>query len=156
MRVVLGAAAAVIALTGAGSLAAYQLSIPPFQTLEDGVSRSSTGIPITYTNSLGRRVECLAFIEYKNLTFDQQDAIEVASQADGWNGYGQRTLDSLAIPDASPEQQNEAVSEELHDDLWDAARAAVPGIAYMRDSAGPVFAGDSMSCANAGGVDGRP
>lgn len=32
------AVAATLSLTGAGSLAAYQLGIPPFQTLEEGYS----------------------------------------------------------------------------------------------------------------------
>ncbi len=145
-----------VALTGAGTVAAYQLSIPPFQTLEDGVGRASAGVPVTYTNSLGRTVKCLAFIEYRNLTPEQRDAIERASRADEWDGYGQRVLDDLNMPNASPERQNHAISEVAHQDLWKAAHAAVPGMVYMRDSDGPVFAGSSMSCANPGGVDGRP
>lgn len=155
-RVALGAVAAVVALTGAGTIAAHQLSIPPFQTLEDGVGRATTGVPVTYTNSLGHRVECLVFIEYRNLTADQRDAVEDASQADEWDGYGQQVLDDLNMPSASPEQQNYAIGKVVHKDLWEAAQAAVPGMVYMRNSAGPVFAGSSMSCANPGGVDGRP
>lgn len=155
-RIALGGAAAVVALTGAGSVAAYQLSIPPFQTLEEGVERATTGVQVTYTNSLGREVECLAFIEFRNLTPEQRDAIEDASQPDEWDGYGQRVLDHLNLPNASPERQNYAIGEVVHKDLWEAAHAAVPGMVYMRDSEGPVFAGSSMSCANPGGVDGRP
>jgi hypothetical protein len=145
-----------VALTGAGTVAAYQLSIPPFQTLEEGVGRATTGVPITYTNSLGREVECLAFIEYRNLTAEQRGAIEDASRANEWDGYGQRVLDDLNMPNASPERQNHALGEVVHQDLWEAAQAAVPGMVYMRESDGPVFAGSSMSCANPGGFDGRP
>lgn len=155
-RIALVVAAAVVVLSGAGTVAAYQLSVPPFQTLEEGVGRASTGIPVTYTNSLGREVECLAFIEYGNLTSDQRDAIEDASRSDEWDGYGQRVLNGLNMSDASPDRQNDAVSEAVHQHLWEAARSAVPGMTYMRDSDGPVFAGSSMSCTKPGGVDGRP
>ncbi len=155
-RIVLGAAAAVVALTGAGTLTANQLSIPPFVTIEEGVDRATTGVPISYTNSLGRQVECLAFIEYRNLTSQQRAAIEDASRADEWDGYGQQVLDDLNMPNASPERQNNAIGKMVHHDLWRAARAAVPEIVYMRDSKGPAFVGSSMSCANPGGVDGRP
>lgn len=155
-RTAIAAAAAVVALTGAGTLAAYQLSIPPFQTLDDGVERARTGIPVDYVDSAGRAVECLAFIEYRNLSTDQRAAVETASRDSGWQGYGQRVLDDLDIPVASPEEQYDALSEVVHDDLWRAAREAVPGLVYMSDSDGPVFAGTSMSCTDLGGVDGRP
>lgn len=153
---VLGVTAAALALSGAGTLAAHQLSIPPFQTLEEGVERAKTGIPVTYTNSLGREVECLAFIEHRNLSADQRSAIEEASRSEVWDGYGQRVLDELDIPAASPEEQNDAVFEVLGQDLWRAARTAVPEMTYMADSQGPVFNGSSMSCAHPGGEDGRP
>lgn len=153
-RLALGAVAAVVALTGAGTVAAYQLSIPPFQGLEEGVGRATTGIPVTYTNSLGRKVDCLAFIEYRNLTPDQRDAIEKASRPEAWDGYGQRVLDDLNMPNSSPEQQNNAIMDAVHLGLWEAAHAAVPEMVYMRDSQGPVFAGNSWSC-HPGGVDGR-
>lgn len=155
-RMVAGVVAAAVALSGAGTLAAHQLSVPPFQTLGEGVGRASTGVPVSYTNSWGRQVECLAFIEYRNLSSDQRAAIEDASRGDSWQGYGQRVLDSLGMPEASPEKQNHAIGDVVHQDLWKAARTAVPGIVHMQDSEGPVFAGSSMSCANPGGVDGRP
>lgn len=158
-RIIAGAVAAVVLLTGAGTLAAYQLRIPPFQTLEDvvGLRRSSNSVPVNYTNSLGREVECLAFVEYRNLTRDQRAALEDALQDDRWQGYGQRVLDDLDIPAASPEEQNSAIFEVVGDDLWEAAGGAVPGMAYMTDSDdSPVFYGTSFSCVNPGGVDGRP
>ncbi|MTB85009.1 hypothetical protein [Nocardioides marmotae] len=148
--------ASTFALTGAGTIAAYQLSVPPFQTLEDGVERARTGIPVTYTNSLGREVECLAFIEYRKLDAEQRAAIETASNDDRWEGYGERVLTGLGMPQAAPEAQNDAISDVLGEDLWEAARQAVPEMVYMEDSTGPVFNGWSFSCANPGGVDGRP
>lgn len=155
-RLALGIAAAALALSGAGTLAAHQLSIPPFQTLEEGVDRAKTGVPVNYTNSLGRQVECLAFIEHRNLSASQRAAIEDAARSDVWDGYGQRVLDELDMPTADPSQQNDAIFDVVSRDLWRAARAAVPEMVHMSDSEGPVFNGSSMSCANPGGVDGRP
>lgn len=153
---VVAAAAGALTLAGGGTITAYQLSIPPFQTLEDGVQRAQTGIPVTYTNSLNREVECLAFIEYRNLDDEQQNSIEQVAQDDRWDGYGQRVLDSLGIPDAAPEAQNVAITAVVREDLRDAAQKAVPEMVYMQDSDGPIYNGSSMSCANPGGVDGRP
>jgi hypothetical protein len=154
--VLIAAAAAAVALSAGGTIAAYQLSIPPFQTLEKGVDRAHTGIPVTYTNSLGRTVKCQAFIEYRNLDNAQQAAIERISSSKRWEGYGQRVLDELRIPKASPQAQNQAINEAALDDLWQAAHEAVPPMVFMQPSSGPVFNGFAMSCAEPGGVDGQP
>lgn len=154
--VVAAAAAAALILGGAGTITAYQLSIPPFQSLPHGVQRMEIGIPVTYTNSLDREVECLVFIEYRNLDEDQEHAIESVRADARWDGYGQRVLEALNMPAATPEAQNEAVGDVLHEDLWEAAREAVPEMVYMQHSNGPVYNGFSMSCAKPGGVDGRP
>lgn len=155
LRTTVAVLAAAVALSAAGTIAAHQLSIPPFQTLEDGVGRADTAIEVNYTNSLDRQVECLAFIEYRHLNSDQQNTIEEVAADDEWDGYGQRVLDQLTIPNASPEAQNEAISRVLGEDLWEAASTAIPGMVKMEDSDGPVFNGFSFSCANPGGVDGR-
>lgn len=154
--VLIAAAAAAVALSAGGTFAAYQLSIPPFQTLEKGVDRAHTGIPVTYTNSLGRTVRCQAFIEYRNLDHPQQAAIDRIASSTRWQGYGQRVLDELHIPKASPQAQNEAIVDAALDDLWQAAHEAVPSMVFMRPSSGPVFNGFAMSCAEPGGVDGQP
>jgi len=150
------AAGCVFALTGAGTLAAHQLGIPPFQTTDPGTERAMRGVSITYTNSLHRQVDCLAFIEYRNLDAAERDRIEQVAGDGRWQGYGQRTLDRLGIPDATPEAQNQALTAVVFEDLWQAARSEVPGLAYMTQSNGPVFTGSSISCAGPGGVDGRP
>lgn len=155
LRTAVVVAAAAVALSAAGTISAYQLSIPPFQTLEDGVERADTAIDVDYTNSLDRKVECLAFIEYRHLDSNQQASIEEVSADDRWDGYGQRVLDQLAISNSSPEAQNEAIIRVLRKDLWEAASTAVPGMVKMEDSDGPVFNGFSFWCANPGGVDGR-
>src|SRR4051794_26223715 len=49
-------AAGVLLVTGAGTLTAYQLGIPPFQTVDSGSERIATPVTIEYTNSLGKQV----------------------------------------------------------------------------------------------------
>lgn len=156
---VAGVAAGALTLTGAGTLTAYQLSVPPFQTLERGVGRTATGIPVIYTNSLDRTVKCLAFIEYRNLNASQRAALNQVVTSARWDGYGQRALDALDLPDASPQTQNVAITGVVEQDLWQAAHTAIPTMVFMQprqDYDGPVFNGYSMSCANPGGVDGQP
>jgi len=145
-----------LALTGAGTLTAYQLGVPPFQTLDADVGRTTTGIAVTYINSSDRTVQCLAFIEYRNLDAAQRTALDQVATSTQWAGYGQRVLNALDLPDASPQAQNAAITEVVEQDLWRAAHTAVPTMVYMQDSDGPVFNGSSLSCANSGGVDGQP
>lgn len=154
--VLIAAAAAAVALSAGGTIAAYELSIPPFQTLETGVGRTHAGIPVNYTNSLGRTVECQAFIEYRNLDDAEQAAIERVASSKRWQGYGQRVLDDLRMPKASPQAQNEAIVDAAQDDLWQAAHEAVPSMVFMHPSSGPVFNGYAVSCPKPGGIDGQP
>src|SRR5690625_70274 len=159
-RVVAGAVGTLLMTAGA-TVAAYQLSVPPFQTLPDGVQRAHAGIPVTYTNSLGRQVECLAFIEYRNMDENQRAAIEAVAEDPRWEGYGDRVLATLNIPDASPIAQNDAISDVVHEDLRAAAREAVPEIVFPQDidltsydAGDPFFNGSAFSCPE--GVDGLP
>jgi len=145
-----------VLLAGAGSVTAYQLGVPPFQTLEEGLGRARVGVPVVYENSLGRTVECTAFIEYRDLDADQRAAVDDVAADDRWQGYGQRVLDDLNIPQAGPEAQNTAVLDVVAEDLWVAAREAVPGLSRDPQASGPRFAGWSASCAGPGGIDGRP
>ncbi|MGI8535676.1 MAG: hypothetical protein ACR2K2_04095 [Mycobacteriales bacterium] len=101
---------------------------------------------MSYTNSLDQDVECLAFIEYRNLDADQRDRIEQVGKDERWDGYGQRALDSLAMPDASPEDQQLAIMDVLDKDLRVAALTAVPTMSESGASDGPVLAGWSSSC----------
>lgn len=143
-----GAIAGALSLTGAGTLTAYQLSIPPFQTLEPGLERAMTGIPVNYRSSAGQDVECLAFIEFRNLNAVQREQIEQVASDDRWDGYGQRVLDALVMSDASPEDQQLAIGEVVGEDLYLAAKSAVPPIVHAETGAteGPIFSGSSLSC----------
>jgi len=146
MRLAAMAVAAALSLTGAGSLAAYQLGIPPFQTLEPGIQRTMTGIPVNWINSRGEAYQCQAFIEYRNLNAEQRERLEQVAQYTRWDGYGQRVLDSLALPAASPEDEEQAISDVLDKDLRSAALAAVPAMSESAASEGPALNGWSRSC----------
>ncbi len=155
-RMVLAAVGGVALLaTGAGTITAYDLSIPPFVAKDADTVRIRPGIPVDYTNSLGRRVECLAFMDFKHLSPSQQTELNKIPSDSTWVGYGDRVLSRLDLPDASPEAQNEAIFDRVADDLWRHARQAVPELVHMGDSDGPLFEAATLSCAGPGGVDGR-
>lgn len=156
-RMVLVAAGGVALLaTGAGTITAYDLSIPPFVAKDADTVRIRPGIPVDYTNSLGRRVECLAFMDFKHLSASQQAELERIPSEPTWAGYGDRVLSRLDLPEpTTPEAQNQAIFEQVAEDLWQRAHQAVPDLAHMGDSDGPLFEASTLSCAGPGGVDGR-
>lgn len=155
-RMVLAAVGGVAVLaTGAGTITAYDLSIPPFVAKDADTVRIRPGIPVNYMNSLGRRVECLAFMDFKHLSPSQQTELSKIPSDPTWAGYGDRVLSRLDLPDASPEAQNEAISDTVADDLWQSAHQAVPELVHMRDSDGPIFEAAMLSCTGPGGVNGH-
>lgn len=146
----------VMALGGAGTMAAYELSIPPFQTTPPGVIRIQPGIPVNYTNSLGRQVECLAFMEFKNIDNDQYTRLAAIRESPVWVGWGDRTLQELGVTDATPQQQFSEISSAASEEMLRQARTVIPDLVAGRDADGPVFSGTAMSCTGPGGSDGRP
>lgn len=150
------AVGAILALMGAGTLSAYQLGIPPFQTTDPGSVRIHPGVPVDYTNSLGHRIKCQAFMEFENITPAQEQHLEAIAEAPDWSDFGDRALARLAIPHASPAEQNEALFDAVTQDLWKQAHEAIPDLVMMSDSPGPTYHGTAMSCTEPGGVDGTP
>lgn len=156
----------VLVLTGAGTMATYELSIPPFQTTPAGVVRVRPGIPVEYTDSLGRHVECLAFLEFMNIDDNQYQRLAAIRDSAIWVGWGDRTLRELGLTDASPEQQFIAVSEATRKEAVRQAAAVIPGLGIMSEILadpdrpvdagpveGPVYTGHAMSCSESGDVD---
>lgn len=144
-----------LALTGATSATAYQLSIPPFVALDEGTVRTEAGLPVEYTNSLGRRVKCLAFMDFANVDKAQLRRLNLISSDPSWAGYGDRIVARHGLLHASPEAQNDALMDVLTKDLWERAHDAVPEMVYHRDSDGRVYQATTLSCAGPGGVDGQ-
>lgn len=145
-----------LVLAGAGTTAAYELSIPPFQAVPPGVVRIQPGIPVEYTDSLGRRVECLAFMEFQNVDGEQQARLATIAESPVWAGWGDRTLQDLALTDAPAAEQLMALGRAVDDEMRRQAGAVVPEMLFMSDSSRPTFSGSAMSCPESGGIDGQP
>jgi hypothetical protein len=159
------AVGAALLLAGAGTMAAYELSIPPFQTTPAGVTRIQPGIPVEYTNSLGRRVECLVFMEFININDDQYARLAAIRESPTWVGWGDRTLRQLGLTDAPPDQQNREIFTAASEEMKRQAKAVIADLAMAQDPDGPlyrdsvdrpVFSGSAMSCTKPGGIDGQP
>lgn len=148
----------VVVLAGAGTTAAYQLSVPPFQTLEQGVERTASGIPVDYINYRDRPVHCEAFIEFTEVTDQQREQINTLATGTDWTGYGQHLLDSIPATERDNiDDESTALSRALNADLTERTLRAVPALDAPDPAAeGPRLTGSSMSCTQPGGQDGAP
>lgn len=128
------ATAALVA--GAGTLTAYQLGVPPFQTLEPGLARSYA-VPVEWRTDAGTLVSCDAFLEFSDQDPGQRDRINAMIAEGDWQGYGQQLYDALPAADKDVQTGPGPVGPVVSRDL---ARRAIEA------SAGPVTGG-AMSCA---------
>jgi hypothetical protein len=151
-RPVLAAAvgAGAVLLVGAGTVKAYQLGIPPFQTLDPGTVRAAP-VEIDYTNSLGKQVRCQAFSEWEHLTDDQRTVLSRAAKDGYWTGYGGRVLAARGLQGASVEDQEQAVFDQAASDVRERAEAALARTTGLPLA---VYHGFSVTCAP-GGADGQ-
>lgn len=129
-----GIAAAAL-LSGAGALTAYQLSVPPFQTLEPGLARSHA-VPVEWRTDADTLVSCDAFLEFSDQDPRQRDRINAMIAEGDWEDYGQKLYDALRAADKDVQTGPGPVGPVV---LRDLERRAVEA------SAGPV-AGGAMSC----------
>lgn len=137
-------AAGAVLLSGAGTVTAYELSIPPFQGLDEGTARIRPPIIAEYAGVDGQRHRCQVFPEFINLTPAQDEAARGWARRQDWTGYG----DGLAAGftavthQAEEEQLFDAVSHDLRDRF---AAQMVPGVSFD-----PAEAEDSGRAALAG------
>lgn len=150
------AVSAALVLAGAGTMTAYEMSIPPFVGLPPGVIRVRPAIVVEYTDSLGHRVECLAYMELANITDDQYRQLAAISESPMWVGWGDRTLQDLELTDAPPSVQNEMIFHAVVEEMERQASTVIPGLVIGRNSDGPVFNGATMRCEEPDGPDGQP
>lgn len=148
MVVALGAAALVLA--GAGTVTAYQLGIPPFQSLDAGSERAAA-VPIDYTNSLGKTVTCQAFTEWEDLTSTQRTVLASLGDDPYWVGYGDRVLSDRDLLDAPVLDQEKAVFDQATEDVRHRAEVALASTTGLSPA---VYHGFSITCAP-GGADGQ-
>lgn len=146
-----------VVLSGAGTTAAYQLHVPPFQTLEPGLERTTVGIPVDYVNYRDRRIHCEAFIEFSSVTPAQRHQINALATDTDWTGYGQRLVEGIPIGDrATLDGEGWALSQALDSDLTARTLRTVPGLAADASPKAPHLTGSSMSCTGPGGRTGAP
>jgi hypothetical protein len=150
------AVGAALVLAGAGTITAYEMSIPPFVGLPPGVVRVRPAIPVKYTDSLGNRVECQAYMELANITDDQYQQLAAISESPMWVGWGDRTLQDLGLTDAPPNVQNEMIFHAVVEEMERQASTVIPDLVIARNSDGPVFNGATMRCEEPDGTDGQP
>lgn len=151
-RPVLAAAVAVgaLLLAGAGTVTAYQLGIPPFQTTDAGSERA-TAVPVDYTNSLGKKVSCQAFTEWEHLTNGQRAVLARLPEDPYWSGYGDRVLAARQMTEASVLDQEQAVFDQAALDVRHRAEASLASNGGLSPA---VYHGFSISCVP-GGADGQ-
>lgn len=106
-RIALGAAAAAAVLSGAGTVAAYELSIPPFQTTEPGVFRLRPPVVIDYASPSGQQRRCEAFPEFMNLSSEQEMAARDWAKTQDWTGYGEMLAASANAARADVQEERE-------------------------------------------------
>lgn len=92
-RRVLAAVAIAAVLSGAGTVTAYELSIPPFQSLDPGLFRLRPAIVIDYPIGGGALRRCEAFPEFINLTDAQETTARRWAEDRDWTGYGATLAD---------------------------------------------------------------
>ncbi len=145
-----GVAGGILAISGAGSLAAYQLSIPPFQTIPDGIQRTEASIPVNYRDADGTARQCLMFLEFQNLSSAQLQGVEAYLRSTDWSGYGQGVANEIG-PATTAQALEHAVIAAVGEDVRDRVRSTFPGIevedpvqAYRDDQ--PLMAGTASTC----------
>lgn len=135
-----------LALTGAGTLAAYQLSIPPYVATEPGVERVSDPVPVNYRTDAGTRIDCLAYLEFRDVTPLQRRQINAIS-TDDWSGYGQRIYDALpASHRAGQDGPDELLADHVDGDLYTRALMEAPGVEFRTSDGSPSIEGVTIRC----------
>jgi hypothetical protein len=141
-----------ILLTAGTSLAAYQLSIPPFQTIPAGIQRLTNPVPVDYVSIDGTRMRCLAFAEFQNLSPEQYHRLDHFVAGHDWSGFGARLVQNGPAADARTHaEESDAVTTLLDTALYRQASQIVPGLLLRHTAPGhPTYAGYGESC-NEGG-----
>jgi hypothetical protein len=146
-----------LALTGAGTYSAYQLSVPPFVATGPDVQRVEQPVPVNFATDSGLRVTCGWWAEFKNVTAAQRDQLNAMSTDGDWQGYGQRMYDDLPPSDrAASNWPGDGFSERIGADLSARALADAPGLtreAASTSAQDPVLTGSTFRCEY---PDGRP
>ena len=142
-----GVAAGAILLTAGASVVAAQMSIPPFQGIEDGLQRTTTAIPVDYVESDGHEVRCLAFMEFRNLDAAADSEVEHFIKVTDWAGFGQGLFDSAKANATQSRTATYQLGTLVDAALYENAAKVLPGLHRGPSITTDVtFNGSSMSC----------
>ncbi len=144
--VVIPVGVAALALTGAGTVTAYQLSIPPFVGLDPGVERTTEGVPVNFRTDDGTEISCQAFVEFRDVTDQQRQQINDMVRSTDWTGYGQRTYDALPPARRSMDTAPGPIGGRVMPDLYQRALDAAPGTSLRSHDGDPTVTGGTIRC----------
>jgi hypothetical protein len=141
-----GLMAGVVVLSAGTSLTAHQLSIPPFQTVPDGVQRASVPIPLDYQRADGGSIRCQVFMEFQNLGRTQLRRIDDAVAGQDWSPERQRRLLGRPADAGVPRSEAELFTDKLSTHLHGFAAGVVPDLRDDDGSEQASFNGYGASC----------
>ncbi len=143
-----GLIAGAVAVSAAGTLTAYQLSVPPFQTVEDRLQRAATPIPLDYVRAAdGATVRCSVFLEFRHLDPAALQQLQRVIRSTSWTAARQAQLLGRPADAPPPTTESEVFPRGLLGGLYSFARTAVPDLALQRDAGQrPVLNGYGASC----------
>ena len=137
----------ILALSGAGTFGAYQLSIPPFVGLEAGVERVLEPIALPYTTDAGTVVECTMYLEFTDVTEAQREALNSLGTDPIWRDFGQEVYDGLPAESRAIQSGPEEVwSARVEQRVVDEAVASAPGLQLRADDGMPSVHGWTIRC----------
>ena len=141
-----------VVLTAGTSLAAYQLSIPPFQDIPDGIQRLTNPVPVDFDRVDGVHLHCLVFLEFRHLSTQDYQRMDSFIATSDWSLFGQR-LDSHgpAAQARTPAAESDALFDSIDRVLYHQASRVISGLVLRHDVPGhPTYAGYGASCRQVG------
>ena len=134
-----------LALTGAASITAYQLSVWPWVAIPTGHVRTIP-IPVDFTTDDGHVESCRAYVELRNAGDGDLTALNDSIGDHDWTGFGQQLYDTGAPVMEDPDGESR-VGDELLPALIAFTKAAIPGVLGLgEDGEGVAIDALGMSC----------
>jgi hypothetical protein len=136
-----------VALTGAGTYAAYQLSIPPYVETGPGVDRVEDPIPVDYTTDAGTVLDCNLYLEFRDVSAAQRARLNAMSKDAVWRGFGQRVYDALPEENRAVQDGPEPLwSERVDERVTAEALRENPGLTFRGPAGSPSLEGSTTRC----------
>ena len=136
-----------LALTGAGTYAAYQLSIPPYVATEPGVERPKHPIPVDYTTDAGTVLECDLYLEFRDVSAAQRAHLNAMSEDPMWRDLGQRVYDSLPDKNRAVQDGPEPLwADRVDKRVYAEALQGTAGLTFRGPAGSPSLEGSTTRC----------